>query len=63
LAALLTYLDSGPNKAFAVAGDSHFGWATGRRTIDEALKDAPGFCGSGGLAECTIVNVNNKPGE
>ena len=31
-----TYLDSGPNKAFAVAGDGHFGWATGRRTSDAA---------------------------
>lgn len=31
------YLDSGPNKTFAVAGDLHFGWATARRTIDEAI--------------------------
>jgi hypothetical protein len=27
--AFKTYLDSGPNQAFAVAGDAHFGWATG----------------------------------
>jgi dienelactone hydrolase len=45
-----TYLDSGPNKAFAVAGDGHFGWATGRRTSDEAAKAALGFCVSGAAA-------------
>jgi dienelactone hydrolase len=58
-----TYLDGGPNKAFAVAGDSHFGWVTGRRTIDEARKDAMGFCVTGANTNCRIVNVNNKPAE
>jgi dienelactone hydrolase len=57
--AFKAYLDSGPNKAFAVAGNSHFGWATGRRTIDEARKDALGFCAAGALGKCAIVNVNN----
>jgi dienelactone hydrolase len=61
--AFKTYLESGPNKAFAVAPDSHFGWATGRRTIDEARKDALDFCVSGTSAKCSIVNVNNKPVE
>jgi hypothetical protein len=61
--AFKTNLDSGPNKAFAVAGDQHFGWATGRRTIDEARKDALGFCVSSTVANCTVVNVNNKPTE
>jgi dienelactone hydrolase len=56
-----TYLESGPNKAFAVAGDGHFGWATGRRTGDEAEQAALGFCASGASAKCAIVNVNNKP--
>jgi dienelactone hydrolase len=56
-----TYLEGGPNKAFAVAGDGHFGWATGRRTSDDAAKAALGFCVSGALAKCAIVNVNNKP--
>jgi dienelactone hydrolase len=58
-----TYLDSGPNKAFAVSADTHFGWATGRRTIDEARKDALGFCIGGASNKCRIVNVNNKPAE
>jgi len=62
-AAFKTYLDSGPNKAFAAAGDSRFGWATGRRSIDDARKDALGYCASGTSAKCRIVNVNNKPAE
>jgi pimeloyl-ACP methyl ester carboxylesterase len=57
------YLDSGPNKAFAIGGGSHFGWATGRRSVDEAVKDALGFCMPGTAAKCSVVNVNNKPVE
>ena len=60
--AFRTYLDSGPNKAFAlVAGDSRFGWATGRRTAEEARRDALGLCASGTKTKCVVVNVNNKP--
>jgi hypothetical protein len=59
--AFKTYLDSGPNKAFAVGGNSHFGWATGRRTIDQAAGDVLGFCAAAASAKCRIVNVNNKP--
>ena len=57
-----TYLESGPNKAFVISG-SHFGWATGRRTTDEAVKDALGFCKPDPGGKCTVVNVNNKPAE
>ena len=56
-----TYLESGPNKAFAIGGGSHFGWATGRRSAGEAIHDALGFCTSNTSGKCTIVNVNNKP--
>lgn len=62
-AAFKTYLDSGPNKAFAAAGNQRFGWATGRRTLDEARQIALGYCVSGTSAKCSIVNVNNKPAE
>jgi dienelactone hydrolase len=55
-----TYLDSGPNKAFVLSG-SHYGWATGRRTTDEAIKDAMDFCKPDRGAKCAVVNVNNKP--
>ena len=34
--AFKTYLERGPNKAFAVGSHSHFGWTTGRGTIDQA---------------------------
>jgi dienelactone hydrolase len=61
--AFKTYLESGPNKAFAIAGDLHFGWATGRRTIEQAREDALGFCASGTSSRCSIVNVNDKPVE
>jgi dienelactone hydrolase len=59
--AFKSYLDSGPNKAFAVGGNSHFGWATGRGTIDQATSDALGVCVANVAAKCRIVNVNNKP--
>jgi len=57
-----TYLESGPNKAFVVSG-SHFGWSSGRRTVDEAVKNALGFCKPAPGARCGVVNVNNKPAE
>jgi hypothetical protein len=46
-----------------IGGGSHFGWATGRRSVDEAVKDALGFCTPGTAAKCTVVNINNKPVE
>ena len=55
-----TYLESGPNKAFAVSG-GRFGWATGRRTTEEARKAAMDYCTSGASAKCRVVNVNNQP--
>ncbi|MGD0640290.1 MAG: CocE/NonD family hydrolase [Roseiarcus sp.] len=58
--AFKSYLDSGPNKAFAVGAGTRFGWATGRRTIDQAKKDALGFCAADGSGACTIVNVNDN---
>jgi len=54
-----TYLESAPNKAFA-AGGSRFGWASGRRTTEEAQKAALDYCTSGTSAKCRIVNVKNQ---
>jgi dienelactone hydrolase len=59
--AFKTYLGSGPNKAFAIAGDQRFGWATGRRSVEEAREEALGYCVSGKSAKCWIVNVNDRP--
>ena len=57
-----TYLESGPNKAFVLSG-SHFGWASGRRTADEAVKNALGLCKPDPGTKCAVVNVNNKPAD
>ena len=61
-AAFKSYLESGPNKAFTVSG-AHFGWASGRRTSDEAVKAALGFCQAHVSGLCTVANVNDKPAE
>ena len=58
-----TYLESGPNKAFAVAGGSRFGWATGRHTVEDARKAAMDYYASGTSAKCVVVNVNNQPAQ
>jgi dienelactone hydrolase len=58
--AFKTYLESGPNKAFVVNG-THFGWSAGRRSPDDAIKEALGFCAPGTGLTCTVVNVNDKP--
>ncbi len=59
-AAFKAYLESGPNKAFAISG-SHFGWASGRRSADQAIEDALGFCQAHVSGTCTIAFVNDKP--
>ena len=59
-AAFKSYLESGPNKAFAVSG-AHFGWVSGRRTADEAVKDALGNCQAHAPGLCATTNVNDKP--
>jgi pimeloyl-ACP methyl ester carboxylesterase len=56
-----TYLESGPNKAFAVSSDERFGWTTGRRSVEEARQAALGYCTSGTSVRCRVVNVNNQP--
>jgi dienelactone hydrolase len=60
--AFKAYLESGPDKAFAVGG-SHFGSATARRTVDEAVKDALGHCRPDPGNKCSVVNINDKPVE
>lgn len=57
--AFKTYLESGPNKAFAVGAGSRFGWATGRRSVEQAREDALGLCVSGKASKCWVINVNN----
>lgn len=61
--AFKTYLENGPNKAFAISNTSRVGWAAGRRTVDEARKAAMDHCMSDASAKCRVVNVNNRPAQ
>ncbi len=58
--AFADYLASGSNKAFAVGPGTRFGWATGRRTAEQARADALAACVGSGSAKCAIVNVNDE---
>ena len=54
----LRYLDSADNKAFAKSrSSSYFGWRTGRNTIEEAKKDALGYCKAD---DCEVISVNGS---
>ena len=58
--AFTTYLAAGPNKAFALDPQGHFGWATGRGTAEQSRRDALSRCeGSVTGRRCAIVNVND----
>jgi dienelactone hydrolase len=59
-AAFRSYLESGPNKAFAVSG-AHYGWVSGRRSQEEATRDALGMCQKYGPGLCAVAYVNDKP--
>jgi dienelactone hydrolase len=54
--AFADYLASAPHKAFAVAPDGHFGWKTGRRTVEEARSGALENCKS---TPCRVVVVDD----
>jgi dienelactone hydrolase len=55
------YLAEGPNKAFAVAGDGSWGWAAGRRSVNDARRVALEYCQKYAKDSCAIANVNNQP--
>ncbi len=50
------YLDSPPNKAFAVNAYGYFGWRSGRATIADAREGALGFCKQ---SDCIVVTEND----
>jgi dienelactone hydrolase len=54
------YSRSGQHKAFAVTADGHFGWATGKRTVDEAETTALKFCEGANGRDCHIVFVDDE---
>lgn len=54
----LRYLDSADNKAFAKSrSSSYFGWRTVPNTIEEAKKDALGYCKAD---DCEVIAVNGS---
>jgi dienelactone hydrolase len=59
-AAFKSYLESGPNKAFAISG-GHYGWVSGRRSAGEAIRDALGTCQKHVSGKCGLASVNDKP--
>jgi len=59
--AFATYLDSDPDKAFAIGEGGHFGWSSGRLSSEEAKRAALYFCANSGAMHCAIVNLNNDP--
>jgi hypothetical protein len=58
--AFKTCLENGPTRP---SSGRHFGWASGRRTVGEAVKDAPGFCKPEPGAKCAALSVNGNPAE
>jgi hypothetical protein len=54
------FLLSGTHKAFAVSPDGHYGWRTGRRTVEEARTGALENCRKRG-SHCRIVVVDDSP--
>lgn len=53
------YMRGGRHRAFAVSSDGHFGWQTGKRTIEEAKSGAMKYCRSG-AKDCRIVFVDDE---
>lgn len=55
------YLRGGQHKAFAISGDGHFGWQTGRRSVDEAKAEALKFCRDDKERDCRVVFIDDQP--
>jgi len=55
-----TYRRAMGAKAFAVSGDGSFGWRSGRRSVDEARRDALKLC-EAGKRKCRVVFIDDAP--
>ena len=58
--AFADYRLRGSHKAFAIGPGTRFGWATGRRTTDQAKSAALTYCAGGAESECAIVDVDDR---
>jgi hypothetical protein len=59
--AFMNYLDAPPHKAFVMGTDGRFGWASGRRTRDEALSKAMENCPRNADKSCAPVMLDDLP--
>lgn len=55
-----SYLAAAPHKAFAVSPNGHFGWRSGRRTVEEAREGALSYCEEN-AEECRVLFVDDAP--
>lgn len=56
--AFAAYLRAGPHKAFAVSARGAYGWHSGRRTADNARRDALESCAKY-AADCNVVAIDD----
>jgi len=61
--AFTKYLDGSQHKAFVMSSDGHFGWRTGRKTVDEAVEGATDFCRKAAPKPCFAVMTDEDPVE
>ena len=55
----LRYLRAKEHKAFALGTGPRFGWATGRETVEEAVRAALGACEAKG-DRCRVISINGE---
>ncbi len=61
--AFAKYLNASDHKAFVMSSDGHFGWRTGRRTVEDAVEEATDFCQQHTREPCSAVMIDDKPAE
>jgi dienelactone hydrolase len=59
-AAFDKFLAARGHKAFAMSSDGHFGWRTGRDTVDEAIGQALDYCRRNAEKTCVTVMVDDQ---
>jgi len=57
----LKYLEASDHKAFVMSSDGHFGWRSGQKTSDDALKDATAYCKKDNKTACYAVMIDDQP--
>lgn len=58
-AAFVKYLDGATHKAFVMSSTGAFGWRTGRKDADEAVREATEFCAAHSKKPCYAVMIDD----